>query len=150
VDLAINVQGSEALLRVLNALVPALDVTEIADEAAAILLARNRARFLKQQAPDGTVWQVSKAALWRAAHGKGGGTLYDTGQMFRSMQLGDPAHGTPEEASAEIRVGVPYAGYHYFGIGQVVRIFLGFADDDREPIVNYVASRIAEAVGVGE
>lgn len=148
-DLSISVMGDEGVIRVLNALIPALDATEICDEAAAILLARNRARFLKTQAPDGSIWQMSKAAEMRAAAGQGGATLFDTGRLFHSIQLAAGSSGGQGTAEREIVSDVPYGPAHYYGIGQVRRVWLGYSEDDREPIVGLVALRVAEAIGVG-
>jgi phage gpG-like protein len=64
----------------------ALSNKTILDMAGAFILNRIRTRYLAEIAPDGTPWVPSHAAIRRRARG-GTGTLFDTGRLFRSIQL---------------------------------------------------------------
>lgn len=77
------------------------------DESAASILQRLRETFLQEQDPSGTPWIPSKAGLKRKAKGDGQ-TLFDTGTLFRSIQLATDL-ATKEERV--IRTDVPYATY---------------------------------------
>lgn len=76
----------------------------VLDMAGAFVLNRIRTRYLAEMAPDGTPWIPSQAAIRRRAKG-GTGTLYDTGRLFRSIQL------SAETSDSEriISTNVPYA-----------------------------------------
>ena len=82
----------------------ALNNKTILDMAGAFILNRIRTRYLAEQAPDGTPWIPSHAAIRRRAKG-GTGTLFDTGRLFRSIQL------SAESSDSEriISTDVPYA-----------------------------------------
>lgn len=131
----INIQGLTEVEDALNKLVGALNLSAIVDESSAVLLNRLRTRFLAQTTPDGVAWTPSKASLTRAANGRGGGTLYDTGRLFHSLQLS--AIGANERA---IGTDVPYAPYN-----DATRKFLGFADDDVSVAQEVVLRRVREA-----
>lgn len=105
----------------------ALQLAGMLDEVTAALLARIRERFLRQVDPDNVPWVPSFAAIRRALHGRGGGTLFDTGRLFHSIQ----AYLVDENTRA-IGTDVPYASKHQNGEdGMVRRVFLGFGDEDR-------------------
>ena len=136
--LNITIKGQEALEKKLDLLTDALDTRTILDEAGAVLFQRIRKRFLDQEDPDGQAWIPSKASLKRA----GGGTLYDTGRLFHSIQL--YADG---ENSRAIGTNVPYGKYHNFGLGHMPRRqFLGFGDEDATVVERLIIKRIAEAL----
>lgn len=136
--LNISIQGQEALERKLNLLTDALDTRTILDEAGAILFQRIRKRFLDQEDPDGQAWIPSKASRKRS----GGGTLYDTGRLFRSLQL--YADG---ENTRAIGTNVPYAPIHNFGQGRMPRrMFLGFGDEDATVVERLIIKRVTEAL----
>lgn len=139
--LKIDIQGQPRLESVLQSLTSALDVTEILDESAAILLNRIRTNFLVQTSPDGQKWVESGAAKDRAAKGRGGGTLYNTGRMYQSIQLYAPGTNT-----RSIGTDVPYAGIHNNGVGQIQREFLGFGEDDADLVQKLIIKRITEAI----
>jgi len=139
--LRVEVRGFADLTATLKAAEAALDVTNLLDEAGAVLLQRIRSRFLAQVDPDGVPWPVSRAAMRRASSGRGGGTLYDTGRLFHSIQL----HKTGQD-SRSIATDVPYAPEHNLGQkGQVTRVFLGFGEEDRDVVNRIVIRRITEA-----
>jgi phage gpG-like protein len=136
----------EAIIAKLNI---ALDSTEILDEAGALLLNRIRTRFLAETDPDGVPWKPSKAAMKRRSGGykrkgifySGTGTLFESGRLFRSIQLwGDG------DKSRKISTDVPYAGYHNFGIGQEKRTFMGASEEDTLLCERLVVKRIKEAL----
>lgn len=141
--LKVTVVGQAGLELTLKKLVGAADVNQILDEASAILLSRIRRHFLEEVDPDGNSWTVSKAALKRANSGRGGGTLFDTGRLFHSIQLaGGDAN------SRYIGTDVPYGIYHQLGsgIGNIARVFLGFGDEDAAVATQLVIKRFENAL----
>lgn len=133
----VDLGGLNDVQNSLNSLEKALDTTAILDEAGALLFARTRQRFLKQVEPDGTPWVESYGAKHRRAIGRGGGTLYDTGHLFRSIQLYTVGGNT-----RAIGTNVPYAIDHQYGIGLVRRKFLGFSDEDLSLVTKLIVARI--------
>ena len=110
-------------------------------EAGAIILNRIRKRFLAQESPDGVPWEPSFAAFKRSFSGRDGGTLFDTGTLFHSIQLFSVS---PLEKA--IATDVPYAPYHQYGVGKLpVREFLGFSDDDFALASAVLLKKIKEA-----
>jgi len=119
---------------------PKSALPQVLTEAGAILLNRIRTRFLAEQDPNGLKWPKSAAARERAL-GKGGGTLFDSGRLFRSISL--KRRGPLERV---IFTDVPYAAAHQFGRGQKQRIFLGFSDGDITVLERLVQVRVDEAL----
>jgi phage virion morphogenesis protein len=141
----IDVLGQPRLEQIINAVDEAIDPTHILDEGAAILLARNLKRFLQQVDPDGVPWIPSKAAEIRAKKGRGGGTLFDTGNLFHSIQL---ARSTVSERF--IGTDVPYGRFHQFG-KPIARPFLGINEEDIGMLNKLVIKRLKEKLsGIGE
>lgn len=126
----------------------ALEISGILDEVSAALLAKTRERFLKQVDPDGVPWVPSFAAIRRALHGSGGGTLFDTGRLFHSIQLY-----LIDENTRAIGTDVPYASKHQNGEdGMVKRVFLGFGEEDSKTAEQIMVTRfkkLTQTVGVG-
>jgi len=148
--LSVTVSGQPALEKSIKGLADALDTTKILDEGAAVIYNRMRARFLIEQAPDGTKWPPSQAALRRARSGRGGGTLFDTGRLFRSIQL--YAEGPTTRAigtNVTSPQGFPYAEKHQFGIGFPQRQFLGFAAEDLDMMSRVIINRIIRGLQQG-
>ena len=115
---------------------------ELLDEVGALLLARNRQRFLDEVDPDGVPWIPSRAGEERRARGDTG-TLFDTGRLFHSIQLVNT--GTNSRA---IQTDVPYAEKHQRGLeGMIQRVFLGFGDSDLEAVNLFLGTRISELLG---
>src|SRR6266566_9423667 len=108
--LSLTLLGDFQLLGVFDKLDQTFNPDRVAEEAGAVLLNRIRTRFLHQQDPDGATWPPSHAAIHRAEIGKDGGTLYDTGNLFRSIQL-------YKEGTGEIGIGtdIPYGIIHQEG-----------------------------------
>jgi phage gpG-like protein len=149
--LTVTVVGQTGLEKAIAGLSDALDPVKILDEGAAVIYNRIRSRFLIQQAPDGTTWPVSQAALRRARSGRGGGTLFDTGRLFRSIQL--YADGPTSRAigtNVTSPQGFPYAEKHQFGIGFPQRQFLGLASEDLDLMTRVIVRRIAEGLQQGQ
>ena len=116
--------SDQDLQKVLKRVEDAFDTTSLLDEATALLLNRIRTRFLEEKDPEGNPWVPSKSGLRRRAAG-GSGTLFDTGRLFRSIQL---AGSGPGERS--IVTDVDYGPKHQLGLGVQKRVFLGFSEED--------------------
>ncbi len=102
------------------------DIERALDGAGAILLNRIRTRFLDQEDSDGVQWPVSEAALHRRTIGQDGGTLFDTGTLFNSIQLFREGPGI-----RGIGTDVFYSLVHQEGSGvNLKREFLSFSDED--------------------
>lgn len=117
---------------------PAQDAVE---ETTALLLNRTRKRYLDQESPDGVAWEPSFSAFFRSFTGRDGGTLFDTGTLFHSIQL-------YEVAPLQMAIGtdVPYGRYHQEGTGTLpVRQFLGFSEDDMSLAMKVFLSTYQEA-----
>lgn len=139
--LTLSQEGVEPLLGKINQILRAVDVTEILDEAQALLLHRNRARFLAEEDPDGNKWLPSRAGLRRRATG-GTGTLFASGALFHSIQA-SLEHGTNDR---QIATDVPYAFKHQYGVaGMYPRPFLGVSDEDLFLVEARIIQRISEA-----
>lgn len=135
-----NLQGALDIDAAVQKLEAVLDPVFILDQAAAIILNNTRKRFLAQVDPAGVAWIPSKAALRRAASGAGGGTLFNTGKLFHSIQL----H-TVGLLNREISTDVPYAIYHQAEDAHPRRQFLGIADSDLSVIEKFLLKKLEEA-----
>ena len=121
----VNVTGNEQVNQKLNELA-LLDTEKLLDQAVAIVLNRNRDRFLDQVSPDNVPWKVSFGAMRRASRGEGGGTLFESGEGYRSIQEFDA--GVNKRL---IGTDVDYMIKHHFGLeGMVKREFLGVNEQD--------------------
>lgn len=140
--LRVEVVGQQRITATLRGVGQALDTVGILDEAGALLYNRIRTRFLQQQDPDGRTWPESQAAKLRRERGIGGGTLFDTGRLFRSIQL----HTSGPDSRA-ISTDVPYAVDHNLGIrNQRQRVFLGFGREDASLVTQLILKRVSEAL----
>lgn len=139
--LSIEVTGQKELEVRLSKILSALDVRHILDEMTALLLARIRSRYLAETDPDGIKWVRSAAAIHRASTGRGGGTLFDTGRLFHSIQSS-----VDDANTRSIGTNVPYGPQHNFGTnGQVRRTFLGFGAQDVKVATDLVNKRLQDA-----
>jgi phage gpG-like protein len=102
-----------------------------------ILLNRTRQRFLNEVGPSGVPWPRSRAAIERARQGRGGGTLFDTGRLFHSIQI---VKITPYLFSLE--TDVPYAAEHQFKL----RPFLGVNSEDIRVMSSFISRSILGAL----
>lgn len=149
--LRVTVEGQPGLLKAIEGLADALDTVKILDEGAAVIYNRMRSRFLIQTDPMGEKWPVSQAALRRARSGRGGGTLFDTGKLFRSIQLYAESSTTRAiGTNVTSPSGFPYAEKHQFGIGFPVRQFLGFGEDDLDVMKRVIIRRLLRGLQQGE
>jgi phage gpG-like protein len=150
-----EVNGFPDMLRAVQAVEKSatVDVEEILDEAAAIMLNRIRTRFLHKEDPDNNPWIPSAAGLAREARG-GPGTLFDTGRLFRSIQLfapqrGERTIGTDVDYARKIQEG----GWHAFDNPllpvQPARVFLAAGGDDISMMQKLLEKRLSEAVAKG-
>lgn len=148
--LTVTVQGQPGLLKAMQGMKEALDPAKILDEGAAVIYNRMRARFLMEIDPLGVRWPPSQAALRRARSGRGGGTLFDTGRLFRSLQLFAESPTTRAiGTNVTSPQGFPYAERHQFGIGFPQRQFLGFAEDDLDVMKQVIIRRLARGLKQG-
>lgn len=138
--LDVDVKGIEELNVLFDRIEEAIDPERVLDEAGAILLNRIRTRFLAETDPFGRKWIPSQAALERKRKGRGGGTLFDSGTLFHSIQL---VNRGPFERS--IMTDVPYARKHQEGDGVLQRVFLGFSNEDAEVVEKLLKLRYQEA-----
>jgi len=132
----------------------ALNVENVLDTAASIILNRTRSRFMQELNPEGEPWIPSAAGVKRRQHG-GTGTLRDTETLWRSIQLaphtGDLFGDVGERvinAGAWSKGGVEYGHFHQFGLGQEKREFLGIPLSDIELFEHRILQKVAEALGV--
>jgi phage gpG-like protein len=138
IEVDINAAAMEETLRKLAA---AMDTTEILDEAGALLLNRIRTRFLRKTDPDLLPWPPSEAGRKREAKG-GTGTLFDTGNLWRSIQLAGTG---PDERS--ILTDVYYSIFHEEGTELLpIRAFMGFNEADAELVNKLIIKRLRNAV----
>lgn len=148
--LRVTVQGQQGLEKSIRGLADALNTVQILDEGAAVIYNRMRARFLTETDPLGNRWPPSKAALRRARTGRGGGTLFDTGKLFRSIQLYAQSPTTRAiGTNVTSPTGFPYAEKHQFGIGFPQRQFLGFNDEDLSTMQQVILNRVIKGLKKG-
>jgi phage gpG-like protein len=148
--LSVTVQGQPGLVKAMKGMQDALDTTKILDEGAAVIYNRMRARFLVETDPMGNKWPPSQAALRRARSGRGGGTLFDTGNLFRSIQLYAVGPATRAIGTNVVsKYGFPYAEKHQFGIGFPQRQFLGFAQEDLDVMKLVIFRRLVNGLKQG-
>jgi len=94
------------------------------------MLSRTRERFLREVDPEGNRWIPSVSGQARKASG-GGGTLYDTGNLYRSIRY--VRRGTLETS---LETPLDYAAKHQFGLeGMPARPFLGFSTSDVDELL---------------
>ncbi len=137
-----QVLGLQGLSELLDKAQDAADPSRAMDEAGSMLLNRIRTRFLAQTDPDGIPWQPSRASQRRLSSGRGGGTLFDSGTLFHSIQLFNRGIGV-----RAIATDVPYAKKHQEGLdGEVKRVFLGFGVEDVNVAEKIILKNINKAL----
>lgn len=110
------------------------------DEAAAAILNRLRLTYRQESSPSGAKWPPSRAGVVRKARG-GSGTMFDTGRLFRSIQLYKTA-----EHERLIGTDVPYAVYHQGPQAQVERTFLEITQAHLDLSEKIFSNRLLEAM----
>jgi phage gpG-like protein len=142
---AVKVTVNNTVTKLLGSLSEAFDPRKVLEEAGALLLDRIRARFLREVDPDEEPWPPSEAAIKRRKQG-GTGTLFDTGDLFRSIQLTEVV-GDSEYAEMQIFSDTPYGIFHQQGTSILpVRRFMGVSDADSQLVEKLINKRIKEAV----
>lgn len=138
VQIEVTFAGLKSLINKIDLISKPLRVqTEITDAVGATVLDRIRKRFLAQTDPDGKAWIPSFAAIRRQDEGRGGGTLFDTGALFHSIQFARKS-----STVGEISTDVPYARKHQFGEGVIQREFMGVNRDDADAAAIIAAATI--------
>lgn len=111
------------------------------DQAAASILSNLRQGFLAQKEPGGNPWLPSFAGQRRKAAGTGQ-TLFDTGNLFHSLQL--YTTGTGERT---LGTDVEYAPGLQFGTGSITaRPFMFPSEDQINSAFEVFAFKIKEAM----
>lgn len=137
----IEVKGQESITKKIGLLSTKLNPRDLLDESAAVLLNHIRTRFIQQIDSSGQAWIPSKASTLRAS-GRGGGTLFDTGRLFHSLQAF-----TRGEFSRAIGSDVPYGKFHNYGTVRLPRReFLAFGQQDVKVVQDILIRRITEAI----
>lgn len=125
----------------IDKVVEGLATSKILDQVDAMLFNRTRTRYLAQQTPDGETWEKSNAAREENRQ-----TLFDTGNLFHSIQL----YRISESKSMQ-GTDVSYAEAHNEGKqGQVKREFLGFGEDDEQLAHDYILKYLTDLTETGE
>lgn len=141
-NLELNLSDLKASTDILDALDLGVAAENAVTEASALILNRVRTRYLDQTSPQGVKWEPSLAAALRASSGRGGGTLFDTGTLFNSIQLYSIS---PLERG--IGTDVPYAGYSNDGTSRLPpRQFMGFGPEDEDLSWAVLLKKIDEAI----
>lgn len=145
-DVALFAEGFENIAKQLNALDLATNTEDVLDTAGAFILNQIKTRFLRQEATDGTTWEVSQAAKDRQAGAVGGGTLFASGDLFDSIELSRGGPGVRIISTA-----IPYAAQHQFGLEVdgfkfPKREFLGISADDEQGVKNIIEDRIRNSL----
>lgn len=131
----------DSISPLLDKIVTNLRSREILDDAGTIMLNLIKRRFLQQVDENNTSWVPSFASIQRRRKGRGGGTLFDSGRLFRSIQLARTSKNV-----AAIQTNVPYAGAHQFGEGQVRRPFLNASEADVGVLSRFILNRMLGAL----
>jgi len=141
-NFTVTVTGLEELQITLKSLAGALAIESMLDEAAASILDHLRKHYLDQIDPDGNDWVPSQAGLLRESSG-GPGTGYDTGMLFRSIQLFSSSDG-----ERVIGTDRPYAAGFDQGHSGLAppRHFLGFGDEDEKIVDAILKRRVDQAL----
>lgn len=148
----IEIRGLEQLRATLLRAEQALVGERALDIIGAILLDRTRKRFLDQVDADGIPWEPSLAAGRRAG---AGGTLFDTGSLFASIDLFRKGPGQRAIAVSDGAVNkvtgervADYALVHQEGLdGQPQRQFLGFGVEDAKAVELVLAAILRRTIG---
>jgi phage gpG-like protein len=139
-SLEVDAKQLEEYGKYLQDLSPQIDkATERAlDEAAASILNRLRTTFRQEVAPDGTPWLPSKAGL-RHKQESTGQTLFDSGNLWRSIQLSRKTAG-----ARFIGTDVEYARYHQGPEAGVQRTFLAISEEHIKMASRVFQNRLLE------
>lgn len=138
---AVGLRGLKDIYKKLDALEDAVNTEEVLDVAGAFVLNQIRTRFLAETGPDAP-WEPSKAGLARKAAGKGGGTMFASGDLFHSISLGRAG-----PLARRIFTEMDYARKHNDGLdGLVRREFMAFNEADEVGVAAIIEQRIKLAL----
>lgn len=145
--LRIKITGQAELIRKAHQL-ETLDTRAILDQGAALMFNRMRTRFLQEISPTGEKWPRSRAAEYREKKGRGGGTLFESGKLWRSLQIyADSDTSRAIGTNATSSTGFPYPVVHQKGLGGFPRReFLGFGDEDFTLMSEFIVRKLKEAL----
>ena len=116
-----------------------IDLKNILDEASEILVKSILTRFESEKDPDGKNWIPSRAGMLRKLNG-GHGTLYDTGNLFRSIKAT-----APSDTSRRISYGMSYGDKFQLGTGGMIkRKFMGASQQDISMVNQVIESKLGK------
>lgn len=137
--ITVELDGLDAVAAAIEDFADEVLTQDLYNVIAASQLDRIRKRFLAETDPNEKPWPKSQAALNRAASGRDGGTLFDTGTLFHSIGV----LAIPFKNKRVIQTTVPYAIYHQEGTKRLPqRAFLGFSASDIKRIEQFVDAAI--------
>jgi len=114
------------------------------EQSQAAILNRLRTTFLAEQDPYGNPWLQSRAAKARRKRG-GTGTMFDSGKLFRSIQLS----AAPKPHERAIVSDVPYGLKHQFGTdGMVKREFMTITPEHEQLARSIFEHKVRELYNV--
>ena len=114
------------------------------DQSAAAILNRLRTTFLAEQDPTGAAWVPSASGIARRRKG-GSGTLFNSGRLFRSIQLSR----LPDISERAIGTDVPYAATHQYGTQRIAkREFLSITPEHESLVTAIFTSKIQRLCNV--
>jgi phage virion morphogenesis protein len=137
----VKADGFQEIANKLNKLNLATSTEETLDVAGAFLLNQIKTRFLRQEDTEGNKWPESQGSIFRKKSGRDGGTLFDSGKLFESIELRRGGPGV-----RIISTDVSYGEKHQFGLdGMPKREFLGFNAEDEAGVRRIIEARIKVA-----
>lgn len=114
-----------------------IDLEKVLDEAAEFLVQSILTRFESEKDSAGNSWIPSRAGMLRKSQG-GHGTLYDTGNLFRSIH-----YTRDSDTSRRIQFGTDYGRKHQLGEnGLPKREFLGASTQDVSMVNQIIEKRL--------
>lgn len=114
-----------------------IDLEGLLDESAEFLVKSILTRFESEKDPTGQAWIPSRAGMYRKLHG-GRGTLYDTGNLFRSIN-----YTRDSDTSRKIGFGTSYGVKHQLGeSGLPKREFIGVSPQDVSMVNQIIENRL--------
>lgn len=136
----IDVTIAELDLGKINRLIQVLSDDTLMDRPSAIIYNHIRTSYMNEKDPaTGNRWKPSIRALKTRTN-----TLYDTGELYRSIQL---AKGVTNQRF--IGTDVDYASIHQYGRDRVVaRPFLGYSDEVAGIATDFLIRDIKEKAGL--
>lgn len=114
-----------------------VELSDILDEAAEMMVKAVLVRFESEKDSTGKSWIPSRAGMQRKLQG-GGGTLYDTGNLFRSIH-----YTRDSDTSRKLGYSMPYGATHQLGLaGLPKREFIGLSPQDVSMVQQVIENRL--------